>query len=202
MTTEEAVAEAISSSIGEVSVVVVTLPIRTPFRSELATWKALYNRSDTSSRGLFALRLQPAGRGWSVFRTCLRMDKNRLARNGRPVTVKADERLFRYNNGDPISEMRLDIMWRRIGEQLPWVTQQGISCHCLRHTTLRWVERNFGHAVVKAYAGPADNHNNGATSICTRATREEVAYDLSVLTGEPHPLPPNLLPLSTEDFPR
>jgi integrase len=135
-------------------------------------------------------------------RTCLRRDKNRLARNGRPVATKADERLFRYKNGDPISEKRFEIMWRQIGEQLPWVTQQRITCHWLRHTTLTWVERNFGHAVAKAYAGHADNHNDGATSIYTRATREEVAYALSVLTGEPHPLARHLLPASTEAFPR
>ncbi|MER7454084.1 hypothetical protein ABTW96_27790 [Nocardia beijingensis] len=61
--------------------------------------------------------------------------------------------------------MRFHIMWGQIGEQLPWVKQQGITCHWLRHTTLTWVERNFGHAVAKAYAGHADNHSDGATSI-------------------------------------
>ncbi|MBF6340904.1 site-specific integrase [Nocardia abscessus] len=135
-------------------------------------------------------------------RARLRTDRNRRAQNGRLITNKADERLFRYKNGDPISERRFHIMWRQIGEQLPWVKQQGITCHWLRHTTLTWVERNFGHAVAKAYAGHTDTASNGATSIYTRATREEVAYALSVLTGEPHPLVPNLLPPSTEDLPR
>jgi hypothetical protein len=59
---------------------------------------------------------------------------------------------------------------------------------------LRWVERNFGHAVAKAYAGHADNHSDGATSIYTRAGLEEVAYALSVLTGESHPLVPGHQP--------
>ncbi|MGW5221326.1 tyrosine-type recombinase/integrase [Nocardia sp. NPDC004085] len=133
-------------------------------------------------------------------RTHARSDGNRLAQNGKPITAKAEQRLFRYKNGDPISHMRFHIMWGQIGEQLPWVKQQGITCHWLRHTTLRWVERNFGHAVAKAYAGHADNHSDGATSIYTRATREEVAYALSVLTGEPHPLAPNLLPADTEEL--
>ncbi len=133
-------------------------------------------------------------------RAHLRTDRNRPAQNGRPITTKADERLFRYKNGDPISDRRFHIMWRQIGEQLPWVKQQGITCHWLRHTTLRWVERNFGHAVAKAYAGHADNHSDGATSIYTSATREEVAYALSVLTGEQHPLAANLPPAYTEEL--
>ncbi|WP_280310270.1 tyrosine-type recombinase/integrase [Nocardia abscessus] len=131
-------------------------------------------------------------------RAHLRDEKKPLARNGRPITVRANERLLRYKNGDPISKTRFCIMWRQIGEQLPWVRQQGISCHWLRHTTLRWVERNFGHAVAKAYAGHADNHSDGATSIYTRATREEVAHALSVLTGEPHPLASAFLPAHLE----
>ncbi|MEU5761297.1 site-specific integrase [Nocardia sp. NPDC047648] len=135
-------------------------------------------------------------------RAHLRSDKKRPAHNGKPIPLEADERLFRYKNGNPITTMTFDIMWRRIGKQLPWVKQQGITCHWLRHTTLTWVERNFGHAVAKAYAGHADNDSNGATSIYTRATREEVAYALSMLTREPHPLVPNLLPASTEDLPR
>lgn len=135
-------------------------------------------------------------------RAHMRSDKNRLARNHKPITQKADERLFRYKNGDPISPSRFPRMWSQIGEQLPWVKQQGITCHWLRHTTLTWVERNFGHAVAKAYAGHADNHSDGATSIYTRATREEVAYALSVLTGEPHPISSKLPPAYTEEAPR
>ncbi|MFD8249193.1 tyrosine-type recombinase/integrase [Nocardia sp. NPDC059691] len=135
-------------------------------------------------------------------RAHLRSGESRLAGNGRPISRKADERLFRYKNGDPITAMRFDIMWRQIGEQLPWVKQQGITCHWLRHTTLRWVERNFGHAVAKAFAGHADNHSDGATSIYTRATREEVAYAVSVLTGEPHPVAPQVATAYTEELSR
>lgn len=122
---------------------------------------------------------------------------NLLAQNGRPIPVNAHERLLRYRNGDPISTMRFTTIWSQIGKQLPWVKQQGITCHWLRHTTLTWVERNFGHAVAKAYAGHASNHSDNVTLIYTRATIEEVAYALSVLTGEPHPLahkPPSAPP--------
>ena len=58
-----------------------------------------------------------------------------------------------------------------------------------RHTTLTWVERNFGYAVAKAYAGHTDTGSDGgATATYVRATTHEVAAALAALTGEPHPL--------------
>jgi len=58
-----------------------------------------------------------------------------------------------------------------------------------RHTTLTWVERNFGYAVARAYAGHADGGSEtGATSTYVRASLSEVAAALAALTGEPHPL--------------
>jgi hypothetical protein len=67
-------------------------------------------------------------------------------------------------------------------------TQQ-ISTHWIRHTTLTWVERNFGYAVARAYAGHAEGGSDaGATSTYVRASLCEVAAALAALTGEPHPL--------------
>ena len=63
--------------------------------------------------------------------------------------------------------------------------------HWIRHTTLTWVERNFGYAVAKAYAGHTDGSgggDTGATATYVRATTREVATALAALTGEPHPL--------------
>ena len=58
-----------------------------------------------------------------------------------------------------------------------------------RHTILTWVERNFGYAVARAYAGHTDRGSDaGATTTYVRATPSEVATALSALTGEPHPL--------------
>ena len=57
--------------------------------------------------------------------------------------------------------------------------------------TLTWVERNFGYAVAKAYAGHTDTGSGGdtgATATYVRATTHEVATALAALTGEPHPL--------------
>jgi integrase/recombinase XerC len=97
--------------------------------------------------------------------------------------------LLRYRNGRPITARRYDHLWARLGRQLPWVARQGISTHWLRHTTLTWVERNFGYAVARAYAGHTDSGNEpGATATYVRATVQEVAGALAALTGEPHPL--------------
>ena len=39
----------------------------------------------------------------------------------------------------------------------PGCATQQISMHWIRHTTLTWVERNFGYAVARAYAGHTDS---------------------------------------------
>ena len=64
--------------------------------------------------------------------------------------------------------------------------------HWIRHTTLTWVERQFGFAVAQAYAGHEDR-GRGARSMAAMATYvraglPEVATALAALTGEPHPL--------------
>jgi hypothetical protein len=67
-----------------------------------------------------------------------------------------DEQLLRYFNGRPITRRRYDHLWHRIGTHLPWVATQQISTHWLRHTTLTWVERNYGHAIA-----PRHPHRTG-----------------------------------------
>ena len=99
--------------------------------------------------------------------------------------------LLRYTNGQPITRRRYDHLWIRIGKTLPWVATQQISTHWLRHTTLTWVERNFGYATARAYAGHTDNANAGTTATYVRANIQEIAAALATLTGEPHPLAPN-----------
>lgn len=80
-------------------------------------------------------------------------------------------------------------LWVRIGEHLPWVHAQQISTHWLRHTTLTWVERNFGYAIARAYAGHSGSGGDaGTTATYVRATIHEVAAALAALTSEPHPL--------------
>ena len=97
--------------------------------------------------------------------------------------------LLRYTNGRPISSRRYDYLWQRLGRHLPWVATQQISTHWIRHTTLTWVERNFGYATAQAYAGHED-HGRGGRAMATyvRAGLPEVATALAALTGEDHPL--------------
>lgn len=95
--------------------------------------------------------------------------------------------LLRYASGRPITRRRYDHLWSRIGVALPWVRAQQISTHWLRHTTLTWVERNFGYAVAHAYAGHTDGDGT-STSTYVRASVQEVAAALAALSGEPHPL--------------
>ncbi|APU15304.1 site-specific integrase [Actinoalloteichus fjordicus] len=98
------------------------------------------------------------------------------------------EHLLRYRNGQPLTARRYDHLWQRLGKHLPWVATQQISTHWLRHTTLTWVERNFGYAVARAYAGHNGKSDAGTTSTYVRADLHEVAEALAALTGEAHPL--------------
>jgi integrase/recombinase XerC len=112
-----------------------------------------------------------------------------LVRHGQERNAPPGGQLLRYSNGRPITYRRYDGLWERIGRALPWVRTQQVSTHWIRHTTLTWVERNFGYAVARAYAGHADSGGDaGATSTYVRATVSEVAAALAALTGEPHPL--------------
>ncbi|MEU7928453.1 site-specific integrase [Micromonospora sp. NPDC049107] len=89
-----------------------------------------------------------------------RLDDHARARGA----VAPTDALLRYRNGQPASYRRYDLMWKRIGRQLPWVAAQGISTHWLRHTTLTWVERHFGYGVARAYAGHTDSRGPATTT--------------------------------------
>lgn len=112
----------------------------------------------------------------------------RLITHGETRGTAAQQQLLRYRNGRPITARRYDHLWQRLGRHLPWVATQQISTHWLRHTTLTWVERNFGYAVARAYAGHNSSRDVGVTSTYVRADITEVAAALAALTAEPHPL--------------
>jgi site-specific recombinase XerD len=113
----------------------------------------------------------------------------RLVQHGLQRHAPPDGQLLRYASGRPVTYRRYDHLWTRIGRHLPWVATQQISMHWIRHTTLTWVERNFGYAVARAYAGHTDGGGEtSATSTYVRASLGEVAAALAALTGEPHPL--------------
>jgi integrase/recombinase XerC len=79
-----------------------------------------------------------------------------LVRHAQERPAPAGAGLLRYRTGKPITYRRYDGLWERIGEHLPWARTQQVSIHWLRHTTLTWVERNFGIAVAHAYFGGVD----------------------------------------------
>lgn len=107
-----------------------------------------------------------------------------------PAATPTDQ-LLRYRDGRPITRRRYDSLWSRIGRAHPWVERQGVSTHWIRHTTLTWVERNFGYAIAEAYAGHATRTTaprTTSTATYVKATLLEVVTALAALTGEEHPL--------------
>ena len=113
----------------------------------------------------------------------------RLIEHGRERHAPPGGELPRYADGRPVTSRRYDHLWTRLGRHLAWVRTQQVSTHWIRYTTLTWVERNFGYAVARAYAGHAESGSEaGATATYVRASLAEVAAALAALTGEPHPL--------------
>jgi site-specific recombinase XerD len=107
--------------------------------------------------------------------------------------------LLRYRSQRPITSRRYDHLFERVGRYEPWVRTQQISIHWLRHTTLTWVERSFGHAIARAYAGHEGRSDAGTTAKYVRADVHEVAAALSALTGQPHPLAAGTRPPGNPD---
>lgn len=52
---------------------------------------------------------------------------------------------------------------------------------------LTWVERHYGYATARAYAGHT-THRPGTTATYVKADIHEIATALATLTQEPHPL--------------
>jgi integrase len=110
----------------------------------------------------------------------------------RGAVLPADE-LLRFRDGRALTSRRYDHLWKRLGDQLPWVAAQGISTHWLRHTTLTWVERHFGYGTARAYAGHTDT-TGPATTTYIKADLQAVAGALAAMTGQPHPLADSRVP--------
>ncbi|MEU5762195.1 tyrosine-type recombinase/integrase [Nocardia sp. NPDC047648] len=108
--------------------------------------------------------------------------------------AEANQHVLRYRDGRPVGVARIDNLFERIRKFLPWASSVGVSAHWVRHTTLTFVEREFGMAVSSAYAGHQDRPGSGPTTLTyTKASLLDVVEALVALTGEAHPL----LPIST-----
>jgi integrase len=138
-----------------------------------------------TARGLVRLTEKGATLRWQPITLDLAAHLDEHARTR--GAVAAADRLLRYRNGQAVTSRRYDHLWKRIGEQLPWVAAQGISIHWLRHTTLTWVERHFGYGIARAYAGHTDS-TGPATTTYIKADLQAVAAALAAMTGQPHPL--------------
>lgn len=103
---------------------------------------------------------------------------NELRYHGSSRGAVRGEPLLRYRSGKPITERRYNYFFERVGQRIPTAQSHGITVHWIRHTTLRWVERNFGKAVAKAYGGHTDRFQS-ANDIYTTAGIEEVAEALA-----------------------
>ncbi len=79
------------------------------------------------------------------------------------------------------------MLWKRVQMNLAWAGKLGVSAHWLRHTTLTWVERHYGYAVARAYAGHTDTRG-GSTLTYIKGMSQEVARALSAYTRERHPM--------------
>jgi integrase len=149
--------------------------------------------------GALALRLKDLDSHWCLIRLrekggTLRWQPisptltTALARHARTRgAVHSHDALLRRLDHQPLSPRHYDALWKRIRDQLPWAAAHGISAHWLRHTTITWVERHYGYAIARAYAGHTDTAS-APTATLIRAHLTEVAQALSTLTGEPHPL--------------
>ena len=110
-----------------------------------------------------------------------------LCRHSEQRGALSSGQLLRTRNGTPVTRRRYNHLFERIGKHLPWVLTHGISIHCLRHTTITWVERHYGTAIAREFARHSQT-STGVTGIYTTATITEVALAVAHLTGEPHPL--------------
>jgi integrase len=138
-----------------------------------------------SGRGLVLLREKGDTQRWQPITLDLATALAEHAR-GRGAILPADG-LLRFRHGVAVTARRYDHLWRRIGQQLPWVAAQGVSTHWLRHTTLTWVEQHFGYGIARAYAGHTDSAGS-ATTTYIKADLQAVATALAAMTGQPHPL--------------
>lgn len=99
----------------------------------------------------------------------------------------AGHRVLRTRSGHRITDRRYDNLHDRFHRHLPWAEAKGVTVHWLRHTTLTFVEREFGEAVARRYAAHRDPGTT-ATPTYTKASIIECAEALVAVTGQPHPL--------------
>ncbi|WP_191094035.1 tyrosine-type recombinase/integrase [Nocardia colli] len=102
--------------------------------------------------------------------------------------------LLRYRDSRRLTYRRYDNLWNRVRGELPWAAAQGVSTRWLRHTTLTWVERNFGYGVARAY--PDTPTEGASTTTYIKVDVQAVAGALAAMTSHQH-----LLAVGHDDYP-
>ncbi len=97
--------------------------------------------------------------------------------------------VFWTKSGQPLTSRRYDAIFARAQRLLPWAPRTQVSAHVLRHTAITAVGRLAGYPVAQAFAGHVPS---GTTGRYLYASLEEIAEVVAMLTGEPHPLAPDL----------
>jgi len=171
-----------------------------PILDHLILWTQL----ETAARMGGILKLQI--RDLDTQRQSITLVEKRSKKREQPVTKELMESLIRFAKSrgatqlsdsvfrylpnkegisGPLTSKRFETLWKRLGKNLPWVSNQGISGHYLRHTVLTWVDRTSGHSVARAYAG----HSAGdTTDSYTKVGFAEIVNAHSSITGSLHPL--------------
>ncbi len=111
-----------------------------------------------------------------------------LVRHGEERGASRGGQLLRYRDGRVITSRRYDYLWVRVRARLAWADAQQVSTHWLRHTTLTWVDRNFGFSMAHAYAGHSEDSGKvPTTATYVKPTLQELCEVVTRLTGEAHP---------------
>ncbi|WP_433634843.1 tyrosine-type recombinase/integrase [Nocardia sp. CA-120079] len=169
----------------ELDALIVRLHIETACRREAA----LKLRLDELSAGDCTVLLHHKGGvdAWHPVTPLLMRRLVEHVENRGGSSAKAKHRVLRTRSGNPITGRRYDNLHGRFHRYLPWADAKGVTVHWLRHTTLTFVEREFGEAVARRYAAHRDPGTT-ATPIYTKASLVECAQALVAVTGQPHPL--------------
>lgn len=106
--------------------------------------------------------------------------------------VSDHDGVLRTYRHQPISRRTYNHVFEAVQRELAWA-HTPVTAHVLRHTAITRVERATSYAVAQAFAGHQPSHG-GVTGSYIKASVEEVAAAVGLLTGEPHPLACNETP--------
>ena len=107
-------------------------------------------------------------------------------------STEPDQPVFRVNQHDrttgelrPLTRNHFETLHQAIQDHLPWASEVGWTVHWARHHAKAEIQDIGGPAIARRFTGHAPAH---VTERYGPASFENVAWAISVRTGEPHPL--------------